>query len=196
MTIPRPSDKQVERHLKCWKELDGYPENECFLKELFTEIYSENADVDEVLIKICSLDSLYSTNIGPVNAVSLAEHIVGLEIDRYTKSITGSDSTLVNEIALVEGKNLFSFATKYCSFHFQEEDCPIYDSHVKNMLEYFKNKDGFSEFTRPRTKTDPINKHPKFYEVMGDFKKYYELKADLRDIEKYLWHAAKYKYKL
>ena len=31
---------------------------------------------------------------------------------------------------------------------------------------------------------------------MGEFKKYYGLKADLRDIEKYLWHAAKYEYKL
>ena len=83
--------------------------------------------------------------------MALAEHIVGLKIDQYTKSITGSNSTLVNEIALVEeGKNLFSFATKYCSFHFQKEDYPIYDKHVLKMLMYCKKNYGLKEFTGPR----------------------------------------------
>ena len=129
--------------------------------------------------------------------MALAEHIVGLKIDQYTKSITGSNSTLVNEIALVEeGKNLFSFATKYCSFHFQKEDYPIYDKHVLKMLMYCKKNYGLKEFTGPRTKTDPIDQHPKFYDVMEDFQKRYGLeKYTLRQIEKYLWYSAKYKYK-
>lgn len=33
MTIPRPSDEQVERHLKCWEKLENYPKYESSLKK-------------------------------------------------------------------------------------------------------------------------------------------------------------------
>ena len=165
MTIPRPSDKQVERHLKCWEKLKDYSKYDYFLKKLFTEIYPKNVNTGEVLIKVRVLDSLYSTNIGMrVNVIALAEHIVGLKIDQYTKSVTDSNSTLVNRVAKFkdkEGKdiNLFSFATKYCSFHFQKEDCPIYDSHVSDMLKHFKNKDKFAKFTTSRDSKGFLNQH-------------------------------------
>ena len=105
MTIPRPSDKQVEMHLKCWEKLEDYSKYDYFLKKLFTKIYPQNVNTGEVLIKVRVLDSLYSTNIGMrVYPMVLAEHIVGFKIDQYIKSIIDSDSTLVNEIALVEGR--------------------------------------------------------------------------------------------
>ena len=193
VTIPEPSYDEVSECYKEWKDLQDYSKYDCFLNKLFTEIYPNNVDTGEVLIKVRVLDSLYSTNIGmQVYPMDLAEHIVGFKIDQYIKSIIDSDSTLVNEIALVEGRkgkdiNLFSFATKYCSFHFQE-DYPIYDSHVSDMLKYFK--DEFAEFTM----TD-LRQYPKFYKVMEEFQKFYGLEEhSLRKIEKYLWYAAKYRY--
>ena len=200
--IPDPSNDEMSMYYEKWKNLEDYPKYDCFLKKLFTEIYPKNNNEDEVLIKISSLDSLYSTNIAKsVNAITLAKHIIRRnDIDRRFKK---SDFTLVSEIAEFEDKiskskkktvNLFSFATKYCSFHFQD-DYPIYDSNVKNMLEYFNNKDKFADFTAKRNCEDSLNQHPKFYEVMKEFRKFHKLEADLRKIEKYLWYAAKYKYK-
>ena len=64
------------------------------------------------------------------------------------------------------------------------------------MLKHFKKKNQFAKFTTSKDSKGPLNQHSKFYEVMGEFKKYYGLKVDLIKIEKYLWHAAKYKCKL
>ena len=198
--IPNPSNKEVSKCYKKWKKLEDYPKYECFLKKLFTEIYPKNNNEDEVLIKISSLDSLYSTNVVKhVNAITLAKHITSREdIDQRFKN---SDFTLVNEIALVESKkskkktiNVFSFATKYCSLHFQD-DYPIYDSNVENMLNCFNERNKFANFTTDRNCKDSLNQHPKFYDVMKEFRKFHKLEADLRKIEKYLWYAAKYKYK-
>lgn len=200
--IPDPSNKEVSKCYKKWKRLEDYPKYECFLRKLFTDIYPKNNNEDEVLIKICSLESLYGTNIvKSVNAITLAKHIMSLgNIDQRFKI---SDFTLVSEIAEVKGKkskskkktvNLFSFATKYCSFHFLE-DYPIYDSNVSKMLEYFNERKKFANFTTDRNCDNSLNQHPKFYDVMIEFRNSYELKADLRKIEKYLWYAAKYKYK-
>ncbi len=196
-TIPRPSADEVSECYEDWENLEYYPEQECFLKELFTERYTENIDINEVLIKVCTLDSLYSTNLSKIKngQFIVAKRIVKLNIDPLIKN---PDFTLVSEIAsVIEGKNLFSFATKYCSFHFQEEHYPIYDKNVKNMLEHFKKEDEFADFTTSRDGEDPLNQHPKFYDVMEDFQEYYELEDfTLREIEKYLWYSAKYKYKL
>ena len=189
MTIPRPSVEQVSKCYEHWQKLKDYPKYEYFLKQLFTEIYPKNVDTGEVLIKVKVLDSLYNTRIREsVNAITLAEHIADLEIDQRIKK---SDFTLVSEIASIRGKNLFSFATKYCSLHFQD-DYPIYDSNVSDMLEYFNKRDEFANFTTYGRGANRLNQHPKFYEVMKKFQKHYGLDAfTLREIEKYLWYAAK-----
>ena len=110
MTIHRLSAEQVSKCYKGWENLEYYPEQEYFLKELFTDTYPENVDRDEVLIKVSSLDSLYSTNIAKhVYPIALAEHIVGLKIDQYTKSIAGSNLLSLGKISNLKRCPLPSF---------------------------------------------------------------------------------------
>ena len=189
MTIPKPSVEQVEIYLERWKGLEDYPKYECFLKELFTK-YRQNDNEDKVLIKVKLLDSLYNTNIGMnTTAITVARHIVDLGIDQRIEN-KKPDLTLVNEIAKVERKkgkskkdtvNLFSFATKYCSFH-SPENYPIYDKNVEKMLWHFKPNNNF--------KKKKLKCYPIFHAVLTEFIEHYKLnKFDLKQIDHYLWLA-------
>ena len=186
INIIRPSQKEVEKYLKFWDLLENYTLQESSLKKLFIKTYPANNDLDDILIKVCSLNDFYSTNI--FSPFTVAKHIAKLQID---DSITKGDLTIVNKIAKVKMnggnvKNFYSFATKYCSHH-KPTVYPIYDSYVDKMLIYFRNKDKFDNF---------LNKDLKIYKyfvsILENFRKYYKLeKFDLKQIDKYLWQAGK-----
>lgn len=83
--------------------------------------------MDDVLIKVCSLNDFYSTNL--YSPFRVAKHIVSLNID---DRLNNNDLDLVNDIAKVKINddkmiNFYSFATKYCSHH-KPIKYPIYDS--------------------------------------------------------------------
>ncbi len=59
----RPSPEQVRKYQEKWNELDHYVSNEKSLEKLFTEIYPENNNRDEVLIKIGVLNSFLMMRI-------------------------------------------------------------------------------------------------------------------------------------
>src|SRR5690554_4855834 len=77
----------------------------------------------------------YNTNIFKIHTV--AKHIYNLNID---SRLEDNDLTLVNEIAKIDFngkiKNMYSFATKYCSHH-KPDIFPIYDSYVEKVLKYY-----------------------------------------------------------
>jgi len=142
--------------------------------------------MDDVLIKVCSLNDFYSTNIfSPFN---VAKHIVSLKIDSRLKN---NDLTLVNEIAkiLINGEkeiNFYSFATKYCSHH-KPEVYPIYDSYVEKLLMYLKKKDHFSNF-----KKEDLKIYPKYRQILLEFQNFYGLQNyNIKEIDRYLWQAGK-----
>ena len=145
MNKVRPSAEQVSMYLERWDSLENYVLQESSLRKLFAETYPTNVDMDDVLIKVCSLNDFYSTNI--FSPFTVAKHIVDLDIDQRLSS---RDLTLVNDIALVKVNgqktiNFYSFATKYCSHHFPD-DYPIYDSFVEKMLMHFKRVGKFFKF--------------------------------------------------
>jgi len=147
MNKVRPSAEQVSMYLERWDSLDNYVLQESSLRKLFAETYPRNVDMDDVLIKVCSLNDFYSTNI--FSPFTVAKHIVDLDIDQR---LTDRDLTLVNDIAVVKVNgqktiNFYSFATKYCSHH-SPEDYPIYDSFVEKMLMHFKRADKFFKFKK------------------------------------------------
>ena len=156
------------------------------MRKLFTKIYPLNNDLDDVLIKVCSLNDFYSTNI--FSPFTVAKHIVKLEIDN---SIAQNDLTIVNKIAKVEMnggkiKNFYSFATKYCSHH-KPTVYPIYDSYVDQILLYCKNRDNFDDFSK-----EDLKIYVKYRRILENFRKYYRLESfDLKQIDKYLWQAGK-----
>lgn len=142
--------------------------------------------MDNVLIKVCSLNDFYSTNIfSPFN---VAKHIVELKID---DRLNNEDLKLVNEIARVKisgskERYFYSFATKYCSHH-KPTVYPIYDSYVEKLLMHLKRKDRFATF-----KKEELKNFPRYKEILLQFREYYNLtKFNLKEIDKYLWQAGK-----
>jgi hypothetical protein len=186
MRIINPSEKEIEKYLKKWDTLENYVLQESSLKKLFLETYPLNDDIDNVLIKVCSLNDFYSTNI--FFPFKVAKHIVSLDIDRR---LDKNDLELVNDIAKVRIKrnkkiNFYSFATKYCSHH-KPTIFPIYDNYVEKLLMYFKKKDKFYKFTKKDLKYYPIYKN-----ILVEFQQFYSLKRyNLKEIDKYLWQAGK-----
>jgi hypothetical protein len=186
MDIPKPSAKQVQEYQEKWDSLENYVLQESSLKKLFTKTYPKNKSMDDILIKVCSLNDFYSTNIFSPFLVS--KHISSLDVDERLKS---GDLTLVNDMAEVEVSkdktiNFYSFATKYCSHH-RPLIYPIYDSYVEKVLMHFKRKDKFFNFLKKDLKT-----YPKYREILVEFKNYYDLKDyNLKQIDKYLWQLGK-----
>jgi hypothetical protein len=186
MKIEAPSRFKVKEYLIKWDSLDNYVLQESSLRKLFIETYPLNNNMDDVLIKVCSLNDFYSTNI--FSPFTVARHIVKLSIDVRLKN---NDLELVNDIAKVkinEKKefNFYSFATKYCSHH-KSQIYPIYDSYVEKLLLYFKKNDKFSNFQKSDLRLYPIYK-----EILIDFQKFYGLESfSLKEIDKYLWQAGK-----
>ena len=186
LNINKPCNEEIKHYLTQWNSLENYSLQESSLKKLFTKTYSFNIDLDDVLIKVCSLNDFYSTNI--FSPFTVAKHIVNLKID---DSLEKEDLSIVNKIARVEMnggnvKNFYSFATKYCSHH-KPAVYPIYDSYVEKMIMYFKRKDKFYKFTK-----EDLKNYPKFKNILLEFKKYYNLETfNLKQIDQYLWLAGK-----
>jgi len=202
--LPRPSVKEVERYLLLWNELDNYREQEQALSELFDQ-YPNNMEKDRsgVLLKVVALNHFYSTNI--FNVYAVAKHIVS--ISNFDEKLRGGDPTIIVELRdrATNGTNrdLYSFATKYCSHHFSDE-YPIYDSYVHKVLDYYNRIDGFAKGkgdTRCFTNLDeqankvdvPMRRdYCAFKAVIDAFREYYGLGSfDRKQIDQYLWQLGK-----
>jgi len=186
MIIPSPTKQIISLYQEKWDTLENYVAQESSLRKLFTQTYPNNTELDEVLIKVCSLNDFYSTNI--FSPFSVAKHIISLDID---KRLPNNDTNLVNDIAKVNvnGKkqfNFYSFATKYCSHH-KPKDYPIYDSYVEKLLMALKKQDKFFKFHKAELKI-----YSSYKNILINFRKFYELEEfDLKQIDKYLWQAGK-----
>lgn len=180
----KPTKKDVDKYLYRWDALENYYYQEMALDRLFFELCNKNTDLCDILLKCSTLNDFYSTNIFDI--YSVAVHI--LLIKDIDNRLAKGDLSLVEEIAHVKvGKeqkerNLYSFATKYCSHH-QPSKYAIYDNYVEKVLIFFKDRDKFSKFENKELKD-----YPKFISIIKQFKKHYNLsKFSLKEIDKYLW---------
>lgn len=183
--VPTPSNAQIEKYLELWDTLDNYRLQEDALDKLFFELSPQNTDIADILLKAATLNDFYSTNIFSIYPV--AKHIIALNIDDRLKA---GDVTLVGDIQRVyingTEKNFYSFATKYCSHH-NPLEYPIYDSHVDEVLCYFRNRDGFSDF-----RNSDLKDYVRFKSILIDFRSIYGLvQYNLKQIDKYLWQLGK-----
>jgi len=184
--IPKPSVSEVKKYLALWDSLENYSLQESSLRKLFLKTYPKNTDIDDVLIKVCSLNDFYSTHI--LHPFKIAKHIISLGVD---EGLRKEDLSLVNKIAKVKMsdrkvRNFYSFATKYCSHH-KPIIYPIYDYYVERILMHFKRTDKFYNF-----KKDDLKEYPKCKEIIIKFRDFYGLKKyNLKQIDKYLWQLGK-----
>jgi hypothetical protein len=186
--IPKPCCENVDYYLKRWDNLPNYTMQESALKKLFFEVYPTNTDIDNVLIKVSSLNDFYSTHI--YSPFTMAEHIINLKID---ERLSVYDESLVNDIAYVKLEkksiNFYSFATKYCSHH-KPLHYPIYDNYVDRILRYFRDVDEFSQF-----RNDELKNYPTFKKVLLDLQVFYKIESyNLKEIDRYLWQLGKEKF--
>ncbi len=186
MEIVRPTVEEIRKYLNKWDTLENFVLQERSLHKLFNRTYPLNNDMDDVLIKVCSLNDFYSTNI--FSPFTVAKHIVELNIDNRLEK---EDLELVNDIAIVKVNsnkeiNFYYFATKYCSHH-KPIVYPIYDSYVEKLLMFFKKNDEFLKFKKADLKV-----YSKYKNILLGFQKFYGLEEfDLKKIDKYLWQAGK-----
>ena len=187
--ILTPCVEEIIKYLKKWDSLESYTLQENALEKLFNRTYPKNTDIEDVIIKVSSLNDFYSTNI--FSPFTVAKHIVALNIDERLEK---KDDTLVNDIAKVKMDNgniinFYSFATKYCSHH-NPYEYPIYDSYVDKILRHFRDKDSFYDF-----KTAKLKEFTSFKEILINFRSYYGLEDySLKDIDRYLWQLGKEKF--
>lgn len=185
VNIPTPTSDEVNNWLKKWDSSPEYTTQEEAINELFHSHYNSNKSLKNIIIKCSVLNDFYSTNIFKVYPVAC--HILELDIDDRLKN---GDISLVNEIAnnKISGKekNFYSFASKYCSHHNQEE-YPIYDYYVDQMLRHFRNVDVFFDFDNADLKN-----YEKFKNILLKFREFYKLeKFSLKDLDRYLWQVGK-----
>jgi len=189
MKMQTPNKKHLQKYLNKWATLENYVLQERSLKKLYTKTYPKNNNIDEVLIKVCSLNDFYSTNI--FSPFKIAKYIVDLNIDL---SLNKGDLSLVNKIALVKVNgektiNFYSFASKYCSHH-KPEVYPIYDYFVEKILKYFRKVDKFTKF-----KNADLKNYESFEEILQVFRTYYQLEEfSLKELDQYLWLLGKEKF--
>ncbi|MGX2983695.1 hypothetical protein [Helicobacter sp. 23-1045] len=188
LNIPTPNQSELQKWVNEWHKgqtMENYREQESSLNKLFHRTYPRNDDLDDILAKVATLNDFYSTNI--FNIFAVAKHIKG--VVGVDLRLQNGDENLVGEIATVsingKVKHFYSFATKFCSHH-NEADFAIYDSYVEKMLLYFQKRDRFGDF-----KGADLRDYGRFKKALNDFKAFYGLDCNLKQLDMYLWQAGK-----
>lgn len=189
MKIPIPSANEVQKWNDNWnnsEKMKKYRVQENCLEYIFKE-FPLNNDREEVTLKVTLLNQFYYTHITGVQKV--IEHILNLKIDERLGA-KPVDVQLVNEIANVKFndkiRNDFSFATKYCSFHFPK-NYQIYDKYGSSFIKYWNDKDKFSV-----CKKSEYRDYASYIEIVDAFIKHYGLqKFTRKQIDRYIWQSGK-----
>lgn len=183
--LDTPTDKLISKYIDEFENDERYYKADKAIVNLF-EAFPANKDIEDILLKISVINDLYSTNI--LGTWRMAKHIQSLNIDNELKE---GKPDLVNKIAKGHGItsnrygkeiNFYSFATKYCNWHNQEEYC-IYDTFVDRVLMAYNRQDKFSNF-----KKADLKNFRRFKSILFDFIGFYNLEEhNFKGIDKFLW---------
>lgn len=181
-----PSIEELRKYHSRWNGLEDYVAQERALDWLFIDNRETciNTDVSIVLIKCSTLNDFYSTKI--YKTYSVARNIIS--IPDFDNRLRQGDDSLVKEIAEVDGRNNYSFATKYCSHH-QPTLYPIYDRYVADVLDALRRQypAAFS-FTHK----EELKDYSVFRKAIDSIRKEFGLDAySYKDIDRYLWLLGK-----
>ena len=186
MLIPIPTAKQVEDEMRKFsKGVAVY--DDLALNLAFGE-HPKNIDRAEVLLKVVSLNWLYNTRI--MNVRPVVDRILALNLDA---ALQKADPKIIDKLKVIKFKtrtiNMYSFASKYCSFH-RPNDYPIYDRYVDMALRYFRSADQRIKFAN-----DDLRDYSSYKRIVLEFAELYGLtKAKgfcLKALDKYLLSVGK-----
>jgi hypothetical protein len=184
--VPLPSEELVRA---ACKEYEG-DVADLALKELFTQ-YPTNKSYSHVLLKVVTLNRLYSTSIYAVYDAATHIHERAEEID---SALAAGSPEIVDTIAALtlsatgKKRHVYSFASKFCSWHKQDK-YPIWDSRVRRYLSalrrQLKNTDDAGLLG---TNPDLWTLYPEFVELITGLRRRYRLAGfSFKDIDKFLW---------
>jgi hypothetical protein len=181
----KKNNLSIEEQLYKWRGNTKLQNIDKSLNILFNETFRTNTFLEHILVKVCTLNSLYSTQI--FDTYGVAKHIYELDID---DDLYNNNLDVVNKIALCKmgdkEKNFYSFATKYCAHH-KPKVYSIYDSFVELALCTFNKEATFAEFKKP-----DLKHYPTFMKVMNLFIEKNNLQLySLSEVDKYLWLIGK-----
>jgi hypothetical protein len=179
--LEKPSVELVKKYNVLFDQNEIYGTADEALSKLY-RIYPKNNQLDEVFLKVVTLNGFYNTNIYYPFEVTL--HIMTIQPDDEMES---GSVQIVEDLAKVKvGEKTiryYSFMTKFCSWH-NSKDYPIYDQFVDKILWGYKKQDDFSEFKRYELK-----KYQRLRETINDFIKFYQLEDfNYKQIDKFLWY--------
>jgi hypothetical protein len=181
----------VRQYHQIFQKNELFTLSERAVKTVFSQ-YNGNTCLDNILIKVCVLNTLYGTNIR--DSVTVARHIKNLDID---ERVMAGDKSLVNELAQVQFSaskfNFYSFASKYCHFH--NLSYPLYDSFVEDLLVHYQIKDPKYPFISlpadPQKKTAIrayLKDYSSFCDAIESFKQKYNLCSfSTEELDHFLW---------
>lgn len=106
--------------------------------------FPQNIDPELVAMKIALIDLTNSTHLNThMRKITLTQLVdLILSISDFDTRLAQGDPELVNQLANANGNvNLFSFASKYCTYHnvevYEKDDYSIFDSIVKKALPHY-----------------------------------------------------------
>lgn len=180
-----PSGNLVDLYYHMFETDDRYALGDRALLRL-VELMPTNTCLEEILIKTCAINSLYSTQV--YATVEMAKHIHSLRIDGLLRV---SDPEAVTKISKLEVKgkirNCYSFASKYCSWH-DQDNYPIFDTFVQSILLAYQEHYRFSDF-----QPEDLRAYNNFKRVIQDFRRFFGLEAySVKRLDKFLWLYSKH----
>jgi hypothetical protein len=174
-----PISSLVREYIRRFDEGDAGLSDKA-LGELF-RVFPENTRFEHVLLKVVAVNDLYRTRIEDKYINSVVEHILNLNIDG---ELERQSIDLVNKIARTPVKRVYSFATKYCSWHVPHA-YPVYDGYVDGMIWKYWQLEKFTEFFR---RYELSSDYSRFKRVLEGFRKFYQLTAfTFKELDKFLW---------
>ncbi|MEG0979358.1 MAG: hypothetical protein RR911_02075 [Oscillospiraceae bacterium] len=137
------TEENIERQHHFVESSDNYGKEGRIIHDVLNA-FPLNNDLNTIAMKIAVIDVTNSTHLSQykskISLYDLAKII--LDIPNIDKRLENGDTELVNIIAKNNGLvNMFSFASKYCTYHnveiYGKDDYSIFDGIVKNTLPYY-----------------------------------------------------------
>lgn len=175
-----PTPQLIDRFYQQFQQDDRYAVGDRAILRL-VQLMPHNTNLEEILLKVCVINNLYSTQV--YATVTMAKHILALQIDaQLAIADTGAVDRIADAPIGENGRNCFSFATKYCSWH-DQANYPIYDKYVRGLLVAYRYHYGFDDF-----EVEKLRKYGYFKSVVETFRSHFGLtQYSLKHLDKFLW---------
>ena len=176
----KPTGHLVEKYLKLFEQDQRYAPADEGLTQLIAA-FPKNSELGQVAVKASAINALYSAGILAIYQVAV--HIHRLKIDA---ELAQHSPAIVDKIARAKfrnkRRNVFSFASKYCSWH-DRDNYPIYDRFVDALLRAYRRKDKFMRF-----KNADLRRYESFKNIVSGFREHYGLQRfSFKELDKFLW---------